>query len=235
MANATILASGQSLPLLPGEYTIVCFGDSTTAPREGFVVYAENLRRMLPAYEINAGVINTGVGGENTSEALIRFCKSVLNHNPHLVIIQFGINDAAVDIWKSPPATGPQVSLQTFTDNMTYFVQTLKKEGASVILMTANAMTWTEELLSLFGNTPYLPEEKWGFNVMLSGYNQAVRDIARKENVTLIDVFRMCTEYDSVKGQNINDLLSDGMHPNSKGHHLISDKLIRHIAGAPAP
>jgi lysophospholipase L1-like esterase len=234
-ANVTKPASGQGLPLIPGDYTIVCFGDSTTAPREGFVVYAENLRKMLPAYEINAKVINVGVGGENTSEGLVRFSEGVLNHDPHIVIIQFGINDAAVDLWKSPPATGPQVSLQTFTDNMTYFVQSLKKQGATVILMTANAMTWTEELLSLFGNTPYLPEERWGFNVMLSPYNQAVRDIARKEHVPLIDVFRMCIEYDSDNGQNISDLLSDGMHPNSKGHRLISDELIRRIAGATPP
>ena len=35
-----------------------------------------------------------------------------------MIVIQFGINDAAVDVWKKPPATEPRVPLNEYLDNL---------------------------------------------------------------------------------------------------------------------
>ena len=43
-------------------------------------------------------IINAGIGGHNTENARARLQKDVLSKNPDVVIIQFGINDAAIDV-----------------------------------------------------------------------------------------------------------------------------------------
>ena len=45
-----------------------------------------------------------------------------LGGKPDTVLIQFGINDAAVDVWKNPPADRPRVSLKQYRENLIYFV-----------------------------------------------------------------------------------------------------------------
>jgi lysophospholipase L1-like esterase len=96
----------EAAPMLPaGDSTIVAFGDSTTAPRTGVTnVYADILRTQLPTDGITGSVVNEGVPGDNTNGAVSRFSTDVLNHNPDLVIMQFGINDSMVDVWDTSPS-----------------------------------------------------------------------------------------------------------------------------------
>ena len=91
---------------------LVAFGDSTTALRKNLEVYATLLEKELPAKGIQAKVFNAGVGGNNTHDAMLRFQTDVLNRSPDVVILQFGINDSAVDVWKQPPADQPRVPLK---------------------------------------------------------------------------------------------------------------------------
>ena len=69
---------------------IICFGDSITyglgAP-EG-EDYPARLSELL-----NRDVINAGVSGDTTAEALERLREDVLQRNPYIVIAQFGGND----------------------------------------------------------------------------------------------------------------------------------------------
>ncbi len=70
--------------------TIVCFGDSLTF---GYGVpggddYPAALSKML-----NMPVINAGIDGDSSGEALKRIQSDVLDRNPMLVIIEFGGND----------------------------------------------------------------------------------------------------------------------------------------------
>ncbi|MFZ4766685.1 MAG: SGNH/GDSL hydrolase family protein, partial [Roseimicrobium sp.] len=78
--------------------TIVAFGDSTTAVRGSTKVYASILQEELR----NVRVVNAGVGGNTTEMARKRFEKDVLSHQPRIAILQFGIDDSAVDVWKTP-------------------------------------------------------------------------------------------------------------------------------------
>ncbi len=213
--------------LEPGDHTVIGFGDSTTAPRpeDGVTVYCDMLRDELPRYGITGSVLNKGIGGNTTTMGMARFQTDVRAHDPDLVVIQFGLNDAAVDVWKTPPATQSRVSLSTYTSNITSFVQTLKSDGAQVVLMTTNPARWTDELLGLYGSAPYDPNDPMGFNTILVNYNQAVRSIAAAESVPLVDVYNMYLAYDQVAGQSMDDLLVDGMHPNTQGQRLVGDAL----------
>jgi lysophospholipase L1-like esterase len=175
------------------------------------------------------------VGGNNTAMARARFEAAVLQRNPRLVIIQFGINDSAVDVWAKPPATAPRVPLAAYRDNLRYFVDTLKARGAAVILMTPNALRWTPKLKEVYGKPPYNPDDPDGFNLNLREYAQAVRDIAGAGQVPLVDVYAAYEAYAKEAGRSPDDLLLDGMHPNARGHQLVLDLLLPRVAAALGP
>ena len=215
---------------------IVAFGDSTTAPRGKLVVYADILRRELPAKGIDAWVINSGVGGNDTNRAQQRFKRDVLAHKPSLAIIQFGINDAAFDVWKKPPAEKPRVLLARYQENLTFFIDKLREQNAKVILMAPNPVRWTPKLREMYGKPPYDPKDPNGFSTVLKNYAEAVRRIAQTKGVTLIDIYAQYEAYDREDGQSMDELLLDGMHPNAKGHRVAADLLIeRAIAATGSP
>mgnify|MGYP000850606482 CR=1 FL=1 len=208
----------------------VVFGDSTTASREvdgtPLEVYARHLEQRLAGEGVTPVVFNKGVPGDTTEEARRRFEKDVLALRPHLVIIQFGINDSAVDLWRTPPASSPRVPLDSYKTNLKMMVGALKTAGAEVCLMTPNPVRWTARLRELYPGPPYDPTDPDGWNVLLREYAETVRQLAREEKVRLVDVYGAFEEYGRAPGQSIDDLLLDGMHPNSRGHRLIADLLM---------
>lgn len=206
--------------------TLVTFGDSTTAARGPLKVYTGLLAEQLPQHGMRVRTINAGVGGHHTNAARARFEKDVLNHDPQIVVIQFGINDAAVDVWKTPPAQTARVDLKTYSANLHHFVTVLKKREVRVILMTPNPLRWTDKLRKMYGKSPYQPNDADGFNVLLSKYASAVRQIARTEGVELIDVYDLFERSERDGTATVEDLLLDGMHPNARGHRLIADRLM---------
>ena len=216
---------GAEAPHAGKAVTVVAFGDSTTAPRGALQVYADCLKSELPKKGIQAEIINAGVGGNTTEAAKARFGKDVLDRHPDLVVIQFGINDSTVDVWKKPPATESRVTEKQYAENLERFVDTLRKSGCNVILMTPNPMRWTRVLKGAYGRPPYRPDDPDGFNVTLRPYAECVRAVAKNKKVPLVDVYAAFQSYGNVKGQSVDDLLLDGMHPNGKGHRLAADLL----------
>ena len=201
--------------------TIVAFGDSTTAVRGFTKVYASVLQEELR----NVRVINAGVGGNTTEMGRKRFEQDVLRHQPHIAIIQFGINDAAVDVWKTPPATDPRVSLERYKANLRHFVQTLKSKNTHVVLMTSNPVRWTPKLRELYGKPPYQPENADEFNGPLVPYCETVCQVAREEGAELLDMQQAFVEQAKKRGVTVDSLLSDGVHPNDGGHRIEADLL----------
>jgi len=171
-------------------------------------------------------VINAGAGGDTTESGRARCEADVLATDPDLVIIQLGINDAAVDVWRDPPATASRVPLDRYRENLESFVDTLQARGARVILMTPNRIRWSDQTRALYGKPPYDPADPDGFAVTMPPYVEAVRQVAAAKGVTLIDVWAAYQEYDAVEGQSMDELLLDGMHPNAAGHRLVADRLL---------
>jgi len=204
---------------------LVAFGDSTTALRKNLEVYATLLEKELPAKGIQVKIHNAGVGGNSTHDARHRFQTDVLSRNPDVVILQFGINDSAIDVWKQPPADQPRVPLKQYEINLRYFITVLKKRGVNVLLMTPNPLRWTPRLKELYDKTPYEPENPDGMNHLLKLYTETVRKIARTEKVSLVDVAKAFENYAQDGHQSMDDLLLDGMHPNQQGHRLIAGLL----------
>lgn len=206
--------------------TVVLFGDSTTAPRGGVTVYAHLLRNAFRSERLGARIVNSGVPSSTTTEARTHFQDRVLQHEPACVVIQFGINDSAIDVWKNPPATAPRVSPDAYETNLRWMVEQLKAKKVPVVLMTTNPMTWTDKIKELYGKSPYDPNDPASFtDTTLRKYNEIVRKIAGSENIPLIDVLQAYDDYAKQDGQKFGDLLLDGMHPNSEGQKAVFDLL----------
>ncbi len=211
---------------------VVVFGDSTTARRAGVErVYEQRLPQLVPGIRL----VNAGVPGNTSKQARARFEQDVLAHQPALVIIQFGANDSAVDVWKE--ATEPRVSVEHYTENLRYFLDELAKRDCAVILMTPGMFRWTDKLRAMYGKAPYQPDQPDGFCVTLRLYADSVRRLAAERKVPLVDVFAAEEQYASVSGQSVDGLFLDGMHPNDRGHELIAKLLapvVRQVLGLPA-
>lgn len=209
---------------------IVALGDSTTeAGWEGNAesVYPERLKAMLAARGIDSDVINAGIGNTTSRQAFERLDSDVRRFDPDYVIIQFGINDSRIDA--SQGSTQPRLALDEYAGYLKAMTATLRADGAKPILMTPNPMRWSE----LYGDELKDPalgfdfDDPRGINRLLDVYAQRVRDIARQENLPLVDVSERFEAYDRTPGQSIDDLLldDDGIHPNDTGHALIAEWL----------
>ncbi len=166
-------------------------------------------------------MLNRGVPGNTTEMGRQRFERDVVGAHPDVVIIQFGINDSSVDVWKTPPESKPRVSLERYVENLTYFVEGSRRAGAQVMLMTFNPLTWTPKLKELYGRAPYRVNHVDGFDEGREAYQTAIRQLCQEKQVRLIDVKKA---YQKRSGP-VDDLLLDGIHPNTLGHRLTADLL----------
>lgn len=211
--------------------TVVAFGDSTTALRGPLKVYAQVLQEELPKRGIPVTkVVNSGIGGHTTADAARRFEKDVLAHKPDIVIIQFGLNDGSIDLWRNPKAKDPRVSVAEYRRNLEQMIASLKLRGVHVILMSFNPMRWTPKLKEMYGKPPYKPDDPDGFNVVLQDYLTTVREIAKQEKVSFLDVYAMYDKFPKETGRSVDTLLPDGVHPNDEGQRMVADLILEEIA-----
>jgi predicted neuraminidase len=121
------------------------------------------------------------------------------------------------------------VKLERYTENLEYFVKTLKSGGTRVIVMGPNPLRWTELLKKMYGKPPYDPASPDGFNGLLVKYNEAAAKVAQSSEVPFIDMQRAYRDHAEKKKVEIDKLLLDGMHPNDEGHRLVSGLLRERI------
>lgn len=223
LMGASAFAQGDA----PKKFTIVAFGDSITAPRKGVITYSDVLRDRLRAK--NVAVINAGVGGNTTGHARERFDRDVLAHSPDLVIIQFGNNDSAVDVWKDPPATRPRVPIEDYVRNLQAMIDPLRARGAKVILVTPLPTRWTEKLRGMYGKPPYDPTDPNGFNFMKKEYVAALKSLAARTDTPIVDLYSEFFRFEVKYGRSMDELFTDGMHPNDAGHLIEAELLLKEI------
>ena len=231
--NAADLAAGE-IPVfvpppkaVPKPGGIFMFGDSTTAPRGSVKVYADRVNTMLQSIGSSLSVYNAGVPSNTTVQAVKRLQTDVLAYKPRIVVMQFGINDSAVDVWKKPPATGPRVDLDAFIANYRSMIIATRKAGAQVIVMTTNPLRWSSKTRELYGRPPYKPEAEDGFeSPALLAFNDALRALAKELDVPLVDVHAAYPAFAAKNQTTVADMLPDGMHPGDLGHQLVAELLL---------
>lgn len=200
--------------------TVVMLGDSITKgvrpgvePSETFAAIVE---RELAAKGIAARVVNQGIGGERTDQALSRL-NDVLRHRPRLVCVMYGTNDSYVDNGKKTS----RLPLEDYRSNLRTIVKRLLLAGSEPILMTEPRWAGAARPNGL-GENP---------NHRLANYVQACREVARECRLPLVDHFRDWSQAEK-RGQDLDEWTTDGCHPNPRGHQQLAQNLLPVLLGA---
>ena len=210
---------------------VVVIGDSTAAPRSGEVgaVYADRVQDTFRQEGRRLLVVNSAISADTTNSARSRFREHVLDLKPKLVVLHFGMNDAAFDVWKNPPAKQTRVPVERFEENLRWMAEQVKRAHSQVVLMTASPVRWTDTLRRLYGKPPYDVSKPNGFEQAgIVPFNAVVRRVAAERGAPLVDVFALLNEQAKKSGEPVRALLvPTGISAvNDRGHALITDALL---------
>jgi len=129
---------------------IICFGDSLTF---GYGVEAGQDYPTLLSQLLNKPVINAGVDGDTTVDAVKRLEKDVIERNPLLVIVEFAGNDFL-----------EKVPMEKTLSNMDYIIKKVQAKGAMVAVVDCSAGMLLREYHAAFhelakeNNTIFIPQ-----------------------------------------------------------------------------
>ncbi|MBE7121497.1 SGNH/GDSL hydrolase family protein [Bacillus cereus] len=182
--------------------TLVCFGDSITADEmffDGTPRLTPRLQEMLP----NLKVLNAGVPGDNTFDALQRIEEDVLSYEPNFVTVFLGTNDAV---------SFAQVPLQVYKENLEKIVSTISPE--KVLLISP---------------APVDEERQHNrTNEILGQYAAEVEEVARKTGSHFLNLYAEMIQEKDYKIF-VEDEEKDGLHFGAEGYaylaKLICEKL----------
>ncbi|MCB9875438.1 MAG: DUF2920 family protein [Planctomycetaceae bacterium] len=210
----TATASAQSIDdvarqLRTGQPTrIVCFGDSITGAyyhTGGVRAWCDMLGLALQQANPRANIemVNAGISGHTTVNALARIENDVLAKDPDLVVVMFGMNDVT------------RVPLEQFRDNTRTIARRCQEQGAAVILCTPN---------SVYEN-PARP------NSRLAEFSEAVREVAAELKLPLVDCFSDWQQLRTDEPGRWMLLMSDEIHPNMNGHQRFAETITKTLTG----
>ena len=186
--------------------TIVAFGDSLTA-RAGYV-------NMLYGF-LGTEVINSGVGGDSTIAGMNRFKTDVLDKNPDIVTICFGMNDQACVL----SGKRPNVSLETYRANLENFAKALTEAGKDVVFVTPNPVCTAS---GYYTPGSYGLDYAYGF---MPDFCNVMREVAHKYDCGLVDINYECDFETLTKFTNAGDGIHQSVYGHTRYAELISDYL----------
>lgn len=189
---------------------IVCLGDSVTGVyyhTGGHRAYTDMLgialKRTFP--KANLSMVNAGISGHTTINGLERLSRDVLQHQPTLVTVMFGLNDMV------------RVPLDQYRANLVTIVRRCWETGAEVVLCTPNNVI----------NDSGRP------TATLRKYCEAIHSVGREMNVPVADCFARMEALEQQDPASWRMLLSDAIHPNMDGHKRMAEFISETITGLP--
>jgi lysophospholipase L1-like esterase len=206
---------------------VVFYGDSITEQRL-YTSYIEHY--VLTRYpDRRVTFINTGWGGDKVSSndckpcagvgGLARLKRDVIDHRPTVVTLLFGMNDGQYRDFD------PAIS-KVYEDGLTAIIRELKsKTGARIYVMTPTVYDGTR-------HTPWSKTDR--YNDVLDRYSEAVKAIAQREGLDVVDLHSVTTEALARMKKDDSDytFAPDGVHPQEDGQLLMAAEILR-AWGAP--
>ncbi|MBE5106130.1 SGNH/GDSL hydrolase family protein [Bacillus thuringiensis] len=178
--------------------TLVCFGDSITADDalfDGTPRLTTRLQGVFPNWK----VVNAGVPGDNTFDALNRIDEDVLSYRPDFVTVFLGTNDAV---------SYSQVSLQAYKENLEKIVNQVSSDK---VLLISPAPVDEER-------------QHYRTNKVLGQYADVVEEVARETGSHFLNLYTEMIQEQHYKRFVENDE-KDGLHFGTEGYEYVA-KLI---------
>jgi lysophospholipase L1-like esterase len=191
--------------------TVYLLGDSTVCdqPSEPWNSWGQMLPRF---FKPEVAVANNAESGESLKSSLSarRLEKVLTTIKPgDYLFIQFGHNDMK----ERGEGVGP---FTTYKADLKRFVAEAKAKGAQPIVVTSmnrKSFNASGEVTNTLGDYP-----------------EAVRQVAKEENVPLIDLHAMSKQlYEAIGRENIDKAFQDGTHHNNYGSYELAKCVIEGI------
>ncbi len=184
-------ANAALAPPAAGENRVVFFGDSITDMWK------------LADYFPGKPYINRGIGGQTTSQMLVRFRQDVIDLHPKVVVILAGTNDIAGN-------TGP-IRNEDIEANYASLAELARLHQIQVVFSSILPVNnYTERSKELFAQRS--PARILALNEWLKNYCASDGEI-------YLDYFSATVDE---KGMLKRELAEDGLHPNVAGYKLMA-------------
>ncbi len=174
----------------PGENRVVFFGDSITD--------MWHLDESFPSKPY----VNRGIGGQTTSQMLVRYRQDVINLRPKVVVILAGTNDIAGN---SGPVTNEDIEA-----NLSDFAELAKAHNIRVIFSSLLPVNnYTPRSQEFYAERPrdrILTLNKW------------MKEYCVAHGNTYLDYFSAMVDE---KGMLRRDVSEDGLHPDQAGFAIM--------------
>jgi lysophospholipase L1-like esterase len=199
-------------PKAPGSVRVLAMGDSNTLGHQG--AHGANWPLLLEVVDSRLAVINAGVYGYSSFQGALRL-REFLGFRPDIVLVSFGANDGhpvattdaqyarrlarrrgllrllavsrvgqmaieahdKLQAWReqgAPPVR--RVDLAEYGENLARMIRMCREQGAVPVLLTRPFIGRTRD------------PESW--KSVGPDYNQVTRELAAREGVLLVDVFK---------------------------------------------
>ena len=178
-------------PLGPGEDRVIFFGDSIT----------DNW--PIADYFPGKPYINRGIGGQTTSQMLVRFRQDVIDLQPKVVVILAGTNDIAGN---SGPITNGDIE-----SNFSDLAELARAHNIQVIFSSILPVhNYTPKSQDFFAQRP---------TSRILALNKWLKEYCAANHLVYLDYFDSMVDD---KGLLKRDLADDGLHPNKAGFAIMA-------------
>ena len=157
-----------------------------------------------PEFFTKNNFVGRGIGGQVTSQMLLRFREDVIKLKPKRVIILAGTNDIAEN-------QGP-ISLDKVFGNIVSMAELAKANHIKVVLcsvLPAYDFPWRKDMK---------PADK------VIALNKMIKDYAQKNNITYVDYH---SALKNEKNGLPKEIAEDGIHPNKSGYEKMEAILMK--------
>lgn len=181
-----------------GERRVVFFGDSIT----------DNWSKAgYGGFFPGRPYVNRGIGGQTTSQMLLRFRPDVIALKPDAVVILAGTNDVAGN-------SGP-VAPEVIQQNLATMAEMAKAHGVRVVF--ASILPVSDDKRDAAGQPVLRTKDRPP--ATLRALNEWLADYARREGHVYLDYAKAVGDGAFVLKPELND---DGLHPNSAGYAVMA-------------
>ncbi len=201
-------ANAALAPKRAGERRVVFFGDSIT----------DNWSKAgYGGFFPGQPYLNRGIGGQTTSQMLLRFPPDVIALQPDVVVILAGTNDIAGN-------SGP-VSLETVEQNLATMAEVAKLHGIRVVL--ASILPVSDDKKDPEGRPLLRTQDRPPAKIR--ALNAWMQDYARRNAHVYLDYYSAAVDGSGLLKPELNN---DGLHPNAAGYAVMAPRAEQAIAEA---
>jgi isoamyl acetate esterase len=206
-----------SFSMMQAKKKVIFFGDSITQAAIKPGGYIDLMNQMLISKGLDKSyqLEGAGVSGNKIYDLYLRIEEDVLMKKPDIVVIYIGVND----VWHKQ-SSGTGTDADKFQKFYLAIIKKLKQANIKITICT-----------------PAVIGEKTDFTNQLDGdlnkYSNIIRNIAKTENLPLIDLRGSFLQYNSsnnIENKESGILTTDRVHLNDAGNKLVAEDMWKVIS-----